>query len=167
MAKTAMSSLKESEEQTSPPATPGSRGVQVASSHFSKTRAKRGNNGCLPGSGTQREREGVGRGGKKSSNQQVFFKCTYTHGHTATLCSLSVLLRAAQGTIPPRNKIHFFFFPFIFFSLSEIANGQAASHVQSPELRTKVTSTHTPGAPNTLTQAGSSSAGNLPLFATA
>lgn len=58
LAKTAMSSLKESEEQTSPPATPGSRGVQVASSHFSKTRASRGNNGCLPGSDTQREKGG-------------------------------------------------------------------------------------------------------------
>lgn len=42
-----MSSLKDSEEQTSPPATPGSRGVHVASSHFSKIRASRGNNGCL------------------------------------------------------------------------------------------------------------------------
>ena len=42
-----MSSLKESEEQTSPPVTPGSRGVHVASSHFSKMRARRGNSGCL------------------------------------------------------------------------------------------------------------------------
>lgn len=47
LAKTAMSSLKESEEHTSPPATPGSRGVHVASSHFSKTRASRGNRGWL------------------------------------------------------------------------------------------------------------------------
>lgn len=45
--KTAMSSLKDSEEQTSPPATPGSRGVQVANSHFSKIRASRGNRGWL------------------------------------------------------------------------------------------------------------------------
>lgn len=60
LAKTAMSSLKESEEQTSPPATPGSRGVQVASSHFSKTRANRGNNGCLTGSATQRHTHGDG-----------------------------------------------------------------------------------------------------------
>jgi len=45
LAKTAMSSLKESEEQTSPPATPGSRGVHVANSHFSKTSASSGNNG--------------------------------------------------------------------------------------------------------------------------
>ena len=45
--KTAMSSLNDSEEQTSPPATPGSRGVHVASSHFSKMRASRGNSGCL------------------------------------------------------------------------------------------------------------------------
>ncbi len=45
--KTAMSSLKESEEQTSPPATPLSLGVQVANSHFSKISASRGNNGCL------------------------------------------------------------------------------------------------------------------------
>lgn len=44
---TAMSSLKDSEEQTSPPATPGSLGVHVASSHFSKMRASRGNKGCL------------------------------------------------------------------------------------------------------------------------
>ncbi len=42
-----MSSLKDSDEQTSPPATEGSRGVQVASSHFSKMRASRGNRGCL------------------------------------------------------------------------------------------------------------------------
>lgn len=47
LAKTAMSSLKESEEHTSPPATPGSRGVHVASSHFSKTRASRGKRGWL------------------------------------------------------------------------------------------------------------------------
>lgn len=45
LAKTAMSSLKESEEHTSPPATPGSRGVHVASSHFSKTKASRGKRG--------------------------------------------------------------------------------------------------------------------------
>jgi hypothetical protein len=45
--KTAMSSLKDSDEQTSPPAMPGSRGVQVASSHFSKIRASRGKSGCL------------------------------------------------------------------------------------------------------------------------
>lgn len=42
-----MSSLKDSDEQTSPPATDGSLGVQVASSHFSKIRARSGNNGCL------------------------------------------------------------------------------------------------------------------------
>lgn len=47
LANTAMSSLKDSEEQTSPPATPGSLGVHVASSHFSKISAKRGNRGCL------------------------------------------------------------------------------------------------------------------------
>lgn len=83
LANTAMSSLKESEEQTSPPATPGSRGVQVASSHFSKTRANRGNNGCLPGRHTKKE-----RGWKKSSNQQVFFfkaRTTYTAAHSAAL----------------------------------------------------------------------------------
>ena len=45
--KTAISSLKDSELQTSPPATPGSRGVHVASSHFSKMRARRGKRGCL------------------------------------------------------------------------------------------------------------------------
>ena len=45
--KTAMSSLKDSELQTSPPATPGSRGVHVASSHFSKMSARRGKRGCL------------------------------------------------------------------------------------------------------------------------
>lgn len=45
--KTAMSSLKESEEQTSAPAVPLSRGVQVASSHFSNIRASNGNKGCL------------------------------------------------------------------------------------------------------------------------
>lgn len=45
--KTATSSLKESDEHTSPPATPGSRGVQVASSHFSNINASSGNSGCL------------------------------------------------------------------------------------------------------------------------
>ena len=45
--KTAMSSLKDSDEQTSPPATPGSRGVHVASSHFSKMSASNGKSGCL------------------------------------------------------------------------------------------------------------------------
>lgn len=45
--KTAMSSLKESEEQTSAPAVPLSRGVQVASSHFSNISASNGNKGCL------------------------------------------------------------------------------------------------------------------------
>lgn len=42
-----MSSLKDSDEQTSPPATPGSLGVQVANSHFSKISASKGNRGCL------------------------------------------------------------------------------------------------------------------------
>lgn len=45
--KTAISSLNDSELQTSPPATPGSRGVHVANSHFSKIRARRGKRGCL------------------------------------------------------------------------------------------------------------------------
>jgi len=45
--KTAMSSLKLSDEQTSPPATPGSRGVHVANSHFSNMSARSGNKGCL------------------------------------------------------------------------------------------------------------------------
>lgn len=77
LAKTAMSSLKESEEQTSPPATPGSRGVQVASSHFSKTSANRGNNGCLTGSAAQRHThgDGVQRGRSKNCNQQVWRVC--------------------------------------------------------------------------------------------
>jgi len=47
LAKTRMSSLKESDEQTSAPGRPTSRGVHVASSHFSKTRASSGNNGWL------------------------------------------------------------------------------------------------------------------------
>jgi hypothetical protein len=47
--KTATSSLKESDEHTSPPATPGSRGVQVASSHFSNINANSGKSGCLEG----------------------------------------------------------------------------------------------------------------------
>ena len=42
-----MSSLNDSDEHTSPPATPGSRGVHVASSHFSNISAKSGNSGCL------------------------------------------------------------------------------------------------------------------------
>lgn len=45
--KTATSSLKESDEHTSPPATPGSRGVHVASSHFSNINANSGKSGCL------------------------------------------------------------------------------------------------------------------------
>lgn len=72
LAKTAMSSLKESEEQTSPPATPGSRGVQVANSHFSKTRANRGNNGCLPGSDTQRKKGGGSSGKEKRQRERRF-----------------------------------------------------------------------------------------------
>ena len=44
---TAISSVNDSELHTSPPATPGSRGVHVANSHFSKIRARRGNKGCL------------------------------------------------------------------------------------------------------------------------
>lgn len=53
MAKAAMSSLKESEEHTSPPGgvpspVPApSRGEHVANSHFSKTRASSGKSGCL------------------------------------------------------------------------------------------------------------------------
>lgn len=42
-----MSSLNDSDEHTSPPATPGSLGVQVASSHFSKISARSGKRGCL------------------------------------------------------------------------------------------------------------------------
>lgn len=45
--KTAISSLNDSEEHTSPPATPGSRGVHVANSHFSNISASNGNSGCL------------------------------------------------------------------------------------------------------------------------
>ena len=42
----ATSSLNDSDEQTSP-GPPGSRGVQVANSHFSKIKANNGNNGWL------------------------------------------------------------------------------------------------------------------------
>jgi len=42
-----MSSLNDSEEHTSPPAMPGSRGVHVANSHFSNINANSGNNGWL------------------------------------------------------------------------------------------------------------------------
>lgn len=42
-----MSSLKESDEHTSPNPALLSRGVHVASSHFSKMRASSGNKGCL------------------------------------------------------------------------------------------------------------------------
>jgi len=45
--KTATSSLNESDEHTSPPATPGSLGVHVASSHFSNINANSGNSGWL------------------------------------------------------------------------------------------------------------------------
>ena len=51
-----MSSLNDSELQTSPPATPGSLGVQVASSHFSKMRASRGKRGCLQEGAVRRGR---------------------------------------------------------------------------------------------------------------
>ena len=47
LANTAISSLNDSDEQTSPPVTPGSLGVQVANSHFSNINANNGNNGCL------------------------------------------------------------------------------------------------------------------------
>ena len=46
-ANTAISSLKDSEEHTSPPAIPGSRGVHVANSHFSKINARSGKRGWL------------------------------------------------------------------------------------------------------------------------
>ena len=45
LAKTRMSSLNDSDEQTSPPAIPGSRGVHVANSHFSNINASNGNSG--------------------------------------------------------------------------------------------------------------------------
>ena len=48
-----MSSLKESEEQTSSCASPRCLGEHVASSHFSNTRASRGNRGCLRGKGNE------------------------------------------------------------------------------------------------------------------
>lgn len=47
MLNAAISSLKDSDEQTSPPWAPGSRGVHVASSHFSNTNANSGKSGCL------------------------------------------------------------------------------------------------------------------------
>jgi hypothetical protein len=47
LANTRISSLNDSEEQMSPPGIPASRGVQVASSHFSKMSANSGNKGCL------------------------------------------------------------------------------------------------------------------------
>lgn len=54
-----MSSLKESEEQTSPPATALSLGVQVASSHFSKMSASSGNKGCLQEEQRRRRSDGA------------------------------------------------------------------------------------------------------------
>lgn len=68
LANTAMSSLKDSEEQTSPPATPGSLGVHVANSHFSKISAKRGNRGCLKENTIVTHTEGK-REGKKDHNE--------------------------------------------------------------------------------------------------
>lgn len=70
-----MSSLKESEEQTSPPATQLSRGVHVASSHFSKIRASSGNKGCLEEEeeedkeGEERKRRRSKRRGEKQEEQ--------------------------------------------------------------------------------------------------
>ena len=52
-----MSSLNDSDEQTSPPATEGSLGVHVASSHFSKIRANRGNRGWLKWNGRETQSE--------------------------------------------------------------------------------------------------------------
>lgn len=74
-----MSSLKESEEQTSPPATPGSLGVHVANSHFSKTSASSGNNGWLQeGKGGRKRRRG--RGGNNTAWVQAAKRLTM---HTA------------------------------------------------------------------------------------
>lgn len=76
LAKAAISSLKESEEQTSPPggepspAEAPSRGEHVASSHFSKTRAKSGKRGCL-----WRQESGPSRGEAGSAQRQ-------TQGHS-------------------------------------------------------------------------------------
>jgi hypothetical protein len=49
----ATSSLNDSDEQTSP-GPPGSRGVQVANSHFSKINANNGNNGWLKEENTKK-----------------------------------------------------------------------------------------------------------------
>lgn len=43
----AISSLNDSDDTTSPLCTPGSLGVHVANSHFSKINANKGNKGCL------------------------------------------------------------------------------------------------------------------------
>lgn len=80
LAKAAMSSLKESEEQTSPPGgvpspVPApSRGEHVANSHFSKTRASSGKSGWLGEAGGERVHEGlagVGWGWEVWCNQEV------------------------------------------------------------------------------------------------
>lgn len=70
LANTAMSSLKDSEEQTSPPATPGSLGVHVANSHFSKISAKRGNRGCLKENTTVTHTQ-KGEGGMKIKYNKI------------------------------------------------------------------------------------------------
>lgn len=64
-----MSSLKESEEQTSPPATQLSRGVHVASSHFSKIRASSGNKGCLEEEEEEEDKEGEERKRRRSKRR--------------------------------------------------------------------------------------------------
>lgn len=80
LAKAAMSSLKESEEQTSPPGgvpspVPApSRGEHVANSHFSKTRASSGKSGWLGEAGGERVHEGwagVGWGWEVWCNREV------------------------------------------------------------------------------------------------
>lgn len=78
-ANTAISSLKDSDEQTSPPATPGSLGVQVANSHFSKISASRGNRGCLHGikHNSKCHRREQGRG------QHWFYKLVSTTRHSS------------------------------------------------------------------------------------
>lgn len=102
LAKTAMSSLKESEEQTSPPATPGSLGVHVANSHFSKTSASSGNKGWL-----QEGKHSLSTSGtpapqcplQKMSNQPAYLSAACTDNSELLLQQLKNITQADEDNL--------------------------------------------------------------------
>lgn len=82
-----MSSLKESEEQMSPPATALSLGVQVASSHFSKMSASSGNKGCLQEEQRRRRSDGAPTCFLLLKLYQTNLSHTAVHGFTLNVSS--------------------------------------------------------------------------------